>query len=190
MNYWSMLRGSFCMDLCSLESVQALSQPCHLSSCHSQVCFFQSSITALRLSHQTLLHQAKRNIQFFWFSITCRAESTIPARVKHKLNLPKHLPAFQALSLLLTQRLEPAATKMQTLSQPRMQQLPLLRAILGSLQSHGKWGLSTELHPLLTSGCFTGPGQGTAGILASWALVGCSQTHSSYGRNRFLKINK
>lgn len=74
------------MYLCSLESVQSLSQPCHLSSCHNQVCFFQILTILLRLPHKNLSHQAKRNIQFCLLRITCRADSTSPARVEHDPN--------------------------------------------------------------------------------------------------------
>lgn len=51
-------RGSFCTDLCSLESVQALSQPCPLL----QLPNFGHIIEVVTSSP---LHQDKRNIQEF-----------------------------------------------------------------------------------------------------------------------------
>lgn len=133
MNYWSMPREDSAW-ICVPWSLCRLSQPCPHSSCHNQVCFFQILITLLRLPHKNLLHQAKRNIQFCLLSITCRADSTSPARAEHEPNTsPRISQSFPVPLTLLTQRLEPEDTKMQTLSQPRMQQLPLLRAALGSL---------------------------------------------------------
>lgn len=122
-------RGSLCMDLCSLGSVQALSQPCHLSS-HNQVCFFQILITLLRLSHENLLHQAKRNIQFFLLSIACQADSTSP--VEHELNTSQASSNFPVHSAFTVRETGTKTTKIQTLSPSRRQLSPLLRAALRS----------------------------------------------------------
>lgn len=178
-------RGSFCMDLCSLGSVEALSQPCHLYS-HNQVCFFQILTTLLKLSHENLLHQAKRNIQFFLLSIVCRADSTSP--VEHELNTSQASSSPPVPSVLLPERLEPKPTKMQTLSPSRRQQSPLLRAALGKFLT---WHFSSipwkmrvfhRVHPLQISG--------HCRHLSKLSPCGAPRTpygtHSSCGRNRFV----
>lgn len=99
-------RGSFCTDLCSLESVQALSQPCPLSSCHNQFCFFQILITLLRLWPPVPCIRTRETFRSFSESYLTAGKAVRDSSWQHQpcqsrtwtQHLPKLLPAFQPLT--------------------------------------------------------------------------------------------
>lgn len=211
MNYWLMLgeaSARICVpwSLCRLY-LSLVPSPAATTSfasskfwSHYWGCHLQS-LASGQEKHSTVL------VRVTWLQVKqwgTRADSTSPARVEHELNTS---PSFSQLSspwLLLSERLEPKGTKMQTLSSSRMQQLPLFES--SPWESSLAWHISSIpwkmrgfhiVTPIADLKLLHWPRPVHCRHLSKLSLCGLLletsyRTHSSYGRNRSIKkkLNK